>query len=123
MILFNTKRLTARLFSIYSIYSYSRTCQVHNGQILTACDLCINFIPRQRQYEQLIMQAGGMKSKDFAEQWCKLMGEDARKQLDMFGLGMFADSAMPMCKCITATVKDIGKTSLKHLNRAQWDIW
>ena len=109
MILFNTKRLTARLFSIYSIYSHSRTCQVH----MTACGLYLNLIPRQRQYEQLIMQAGGMKSKDFAEQWCKLMGEDARKQLDMFGLGMFADSAMPMCKCITATVKDIGKPSEK----------
>jgi len=68
---------------------------------------CRDNFRMQRQYEQLIMQAGGMKSKDFAEQWCKLMGEDARKQLDMFGLGMFADSAMPMCKCITATVKDI----------------
>ena len=56
------------------------------------------------------MQAGSMKSKDFAEQWCKLMGEDAGKQLDMFGLGMYVDYAMPMCKCVTATVKDIGKT-------------
>ena len=71
----------------------------------------LNSISRQRQYEQLIMNAGGMLSKDFAEQWCKLMGEDAGKQLDMFGLGMYVDYAMPMCKCVTATVKDIGKTS------------
>jgi len=68
---------------------------------------CRDNFRMQRQYEQLIMQAGDMKSNEFAEQWCYLMGEDARKQLDMFGLGMFADTAMPMCKCVTATVKDI----------------
>ena len=61
------------------------------------------------------MQAGGMKSKEFAEQWCYLMKEDAGKQLEMFGLGMFAEAAMPMCKCVTATVKDIGKTFERHL--------
>jgi len=68
---------------------------------------CRDNFRMQRQYEQLVMQAGSMKSKDFAEQWCKLMGEDAGKQLDMFGLGMYVDYAMPMCKCVTATVKDI----------------
>ena len=107
MISFKTKRLSARLFYIYSIYSYSRTCQVYmiwtiSNDHIIASDLHLNLIPRQRQYEQLIMQAGGMKSKDFAEQWCKLMGEDAGKQLDMFGLGMYVDYAMPMCKCVTA---------------------
>jgi len=68
---------------------------------------CRDNFRMQRQYEQLIMQAGGMKSKEFAEQWCYLMKEDAGKQLEMFGLGMFAEAAMPMCKCVTATVKDI----------------
>ena len=61
------------------------------------------------------MQAGGMKSKEFAEQWCYLMGEDAGKQLQMYGLEMYVEYAMPMCKCVTATVKDIGKTLKGHL--------
>lgn len=68
---------------------------------------CRDNFRMQRQYEQLIMQAGSMKSKEFGEQWCKLMGEDAGKQLDMYGLGMYVEYAMPMCKCVTATVKDI----------------
>merc|ERR1711962_604530 len=68
---------------------------------------CRDNFRMQRQYEQLIMQAGGMKTKEFAEQWCNLMGEDAKKQLDMYGLGMYAGAAMPMCKCVTETVKDI----------------
>ena len=117
MILFDTKRLSARLLFIYSINSYSRNGPspydpVQDGP---CSNLYLNLNSRQRQYEQLVMQAGSMKSKDFAEQWCKLMGEDAGKQLDMFGLGMYVDYAMPMCKCVTATVKDIGKTPRKHL--------
>jgi len=68
---------------------------------------CRNNFRMQRQYEELIMSAGMMDTYTFSEQWCGLMGQDAKMQLDMWGLGMYVEYAMPMCKCVTATVKDL----------------
>ena len=73
---------------------------------------------RQNDYKQLIMNAGMMETDTFSERWCRLVGHLNRWNLRNFVEPESPDmipSFMPMCKCITATVKDLGMNKYIYL--------